>query len=74
MIDDGPSQPVPEKFVAAKYSSGKVVNMKLTAPYFFLVNKYHILTLHLCALKTIKGENVCLQIFLGLNFHGFLQD
>lgn len=38
MIDDGPSQPVPEKFVAAKYSSGKVVNMKLTAPYFFLVN------------------------------------
>lgn len=47
MIDDGPSQPVPEKFVAAKYSSGKVVNMKLTAPYFFLVNKYHILALHL---------------------------
>lgn len=26
VIDDGPSQPVPEKFVAAKYSSGKVVH------------------------------------------------
>ncbi|TQD71711.1 hypothetical protein C1H46_042756 [Malus baccata] len=26
VIDDGPLQPIPEKFVAAKYSSGKVVN------------------------------------------------
>lgn len=28
MIDDGPTEPAPEKFVASKYSSGKVIIIK----------------------------------------------
>lgn len=38
MINDGPSEPAPEKFVAAKYSSGKVVILMNLHPNIFLVN------------------------------------
>ncbi|CAN6679309.1 unnamed protein product [Malus baccata var. baccata] len=36
VIDDGPLQPIPEKFVTAKYSSGKVVNAEL--PHLLINN------------------------------------
>lgn len=39
MINDGSSQPAPEKFEAAKYSSGKVVMMK-NLHLIVLVNFY----------------------------------
>lgn len=35
MIDDGPAKAAPEKFVAAKYSSGKVIIMIFSSNFLF---------------------------------------
>lgn len=59
MIDDGPSNTAPEKFVAAKYSTGKVVIMKILHLNVFLVNYYRGFVSSLSNKFFCGGKNLC---------------
>lgn len=71
MINDGPSEPAPEKFVAAKYSSGKVVILMNLHPNIFLVNGCQKF-LTISGMRISDRENYfCLQFVHHLYFSWF---
>lgn len=70
MINDGPSESAPEKFVAAKYSSGKVIIMMNLHPNNLLFDGCQKF-LAFFSLKISDGEIICLQFVHHLYFSWF---
>lgn len=72
VIDDGAAKPAPEKFVAAKYSSGKVVTTNNLHLIILLINFYR----EIVSSFSVKycWKFCAFKLFNVSAFHGLMQD